>query len=253
MLSRFRKGGGKPLAQAQAQAQAPGDSSSATSTPTKNAQKPSKRQLLWDGFSSILGPTSGSSTRATTPVPPPSPANFTQNSTITSMHTANALEVPLVHISHEELDVGDNDTAAAAPNNPRKGLHELLQLDAGTLWIKAYNELPTEYKQDLECVNNTDSDKPEKLEVLKQLLEHAMEARRTNIASQWKLKWGDKEINVREKAEKLVGWIVKFKEVVDVAVQYDPVHAALPWAGVRFILTVCPSRAYTKSFYIQST
>lgn len=242
MLSRFRKGGGKPLAQAQAQAQAPGDSSSATSTPTKNAQKPSKRQLLWDGFSSILGPTSGSSTRATTPVPPPSPANFTQNSTITSMHTANALEVPLVHISHEELDVGDYDTVAAAPNNPKKGLlklHELLQLEAGTLWTTAYNELPTEYKQDLECVNNIDSDKPEKLEVLKQLLEHAMEARRGNIASQWKLKWGDKEINVREKAEKLVGWIVKFKEVVDIAVQYDPVHAALPWAGVRFILTVC--------------
>ena len=240
---------------AQAQAQAPGDSSSATSTPTKNAQKPSKRQLLWDGFSSILGPTSGSSTRATTPVPPPSPTNFTQNSTITSMHTANvvsstvdettanALQVPLVHISHEELDVGDNDTAAAAPNNPRNKLHELLQLDAGTLWKKAYKELPTEYTQDLECVNNTDSDKPEKLEVLKQLLEHAMEARRGNLASQWKLKWGDNEINVREKAEKLVDWIVKFKEVVDIAVQYDPVHAALPWAGVRFILTVCPYQA----------
>ena len=44
---------------------------------------------------------------------------------------------------------------------------------------------------------------------------------------------------MREKAVKLVGWIEKFKEVVNIAVQYDPVHAALPWAGVRFILTAC--------------
>lgn len=38
-------------------------------------------------------------------------------------------------------------------------------------------------------------------------------------------------------------WIDHFKEVVDVAVQYDPVHAALPWAGVRFLLQV-HSRRY---------
>lgn len=30
----------------------------------------------------------------------------------------------------------------------------------------------------------------------------------------------------------------KFVSVVDVAVSYDPVHAALPWAVVRFVLTV---------------
>lgn len=33
-------------------------------------------------------------------------------------------------------------------------------------------------------------------------------------------------------------WVNKFKEVVDVAIQYDPVHAALPWAAVRFLLQV---------------
>jgi hypothetical protein len=30
-----------------------------------------------------------------------------------------------------------------------------------------------------------------------------------------------------------------FKQVGDVAVQYDPAHAALPWAGIRFLLQVC--------------
>ena len=36
--------------------------------------------------------------------------------------------------------------------------------------------------------------------------------------------------------ERVVRWINKFKEVGDVAIQYDPGHAALPWAAVRFLL-----------------
>lgn len=57
--------------------------------------------------------------------------------------------------------------------------------------------------------------------------------------NQLKLKWKDKEIDVQDIADKVVGWITKFMKVGDIAVQYDPVHAALPWAGVRFILLVC--------------
>lgn len=34
-------------------------------------------------------------------------------------------------------------------------------------------------------------------------------------------------------------WLQKFVEVGDVAVNYDPGHAALPWAGIRFLLKVC--------------
>ena len=59
------------------------------------------------------------------------------------------------------------------------------------------------------------------------------------MANRAKLRWGDKEIDVQETANRLVGWITKFREVGDIVVQYDPVHAALPWAGVRFILMVC--------------
>jgi hypothetical protein len=33
-------------------------------------------------------------------------------------------------------------------------------------------------------------------------------------------------------------WVDKFKTIGDNAIQYDPAHAALPWAGVRFILQV---------------
>lgn len=43
---------------------------------------------------------------------------------------------------------------------------------------------------------------------------------------------------LRDHAERIVNWLHKFKEVGDIAVQYDPVHAALPWAGVRFLRQV---------------
>ena len=78
----------------------------------------------------------------------------------------------------------------------------------------------------------------DKLQALKDVLKTAVDAKEANISNRLKLKWGDTEINVQDTADKLVGWITKFKEVGDIAVQYDPVHAALPWAGVRFILLV---------------
>ena len=44
----------------------------------------------------------------------------------------------------------------------------------------------------------------------------------------------------------MVSSIEKYVSVIDVAVQYDPVHSALPWAGIRFFLQL--SINDTKSF-----
>lgn len=38
--------------------------------------------------------------------------------------------------------------------------------------------------------------------------------------------------------EKTAAWIRRFKDVGDIAAQYDPAHASLPWAAVRFLLQV---------------
>ena len=43
---------------------------------------------------------------------------------------------------------------------------------------------------------------------------------------------------------KVIRWINLFKQVGDAAVQYDPVHASLPCAGVRFLLQVCDFQIY---------
>ena len=64
------------------------------------------------------------------------------------------------------------------------------------------------------------------------------------MEKRWKYKKGNKEIIIRDKLEKVVVWVNKFKELGDIAVQYDTGHASLPWAGIRFILQVL------KFFYI---
>ena len=58
------------------------------------------------------------------------------------------------------------------------------------------------------------------------------------IEKRWKYKHGGKEIIVRDQLDKVVNWVNLFKEAGDAAVQYDPVHASLAWAGVRIILQV---------------
>jgi hypothetical protein len=45
-------------------------------------------------------------------------------------------------------------------------------------------------------------------------------------------------IIIRDQLEKVVVWLEKFKAIGDIAVNFDPIHAALPWAGVRFLLLV---------------
>ncbi|KAI5786153.1 hypothetical protein FPQ18DRAFT_296304, partial [Pyronema domesticum] len=55
----------------------------------------------------------------------------------------------------------------------------------------------------------------------------------------WKIEIKGEKIVLRDIAMKLLSWMDRFKEIGDVIVQFDPVHAALPWAGFLFLLTVC--------------
>ena len=51
--------------------------------------------------------------------------------------------------------------------------------------------------------------------------------------------WTIKQVVLRDVFTKIARWIQKFIDVGDVTVQYDPGHAALPWAALRFLLKVC--------------
>ena len=110
---------------------------------------------------------------------------------------------------------------------------------ATKLWATAYEQLPDECKKKLDEEMKIDLQSATgKLQFLDGVLENAQQAQRNMEAKRWKIKWRNREIDLSLKADAIITWIDKFKQVGDIAVQYDPVHATLPWAGVRFILTV---------------
>jgi hypothetical protein len=78
-----------------------------------------------------------------------------------------------------------------------------------------------------------------KLDVVSAVLRAADDKRQLCIRKQWKFTTpSGKVIVVRDLLEKVVGWINRYKAVGDVASQYDPVNASLPWAAFRFLLNV---------------
>jgi len=59
------------------------------------------------------------------------------------------------------------------------------------------------------------------------------------IQKRWKYtKRSGEVVILRDVFGKVMKWVTKFKEVGDMAVQYDTTHAALPRAGVRLLLQI---------------
>lgn len=70
------------------------------------------------------------------------------------------------------------------------------------------------------------------------------------MLNRWKYKKSNGEdVILRDLFEKMAKWVNKFKEFGDIAVQYDPAHAALPWACVRFLLQVGGLNRTLHEFY----
>jgi hypothetical protein len=101
------------------------------------------------------------------------------------------------------------------------------------LWACAAAGLPDNDKQ------NIDFSRPDKLNILAELHATAEKSRQRSIESRWKYNRKNGEVVIiRDVFEKIVRWIDMFKQIGDAAVQYDPAHASLPWAGIRFLLQV---------------
>ena len=99
------------------------------------------------------------------------------------------------------------------------------------LWDEALLSLPDDERAKLNFAEADEDD------ILRQVLAVVEGKKEKCIGKQWKIKKIDgSEVVVRNELEKVVKWVNKFKEVGNQAANYDPAHAALPWAAVRFIL-----------------
>lgn len=91
--------------------------------------------------------------------------------------------------------------------------------------------------KDREIFNVADSQLPDATVILNDILSALEKQRDRCKRDRWTtISIGGKELVIRDICAKIAAHIKKFLKVVDVAVQFDPVHAALPWAGVRLLL-----------------
>lgn len=73
---------------------------------------------------------------------------------------------------------------------------------------------------------------------LEQALVAAKAKQQHCIEKRWTFTVTGRTIAVKEKADKVVGWLNRFTAVGDIVANVDPVHVGLPWAGIRLLLEV---------------
>jgi hypothetical protein len=101
------------------------------------------------------------------------------------------------------------------------------------LWADALQTLPD---RDRAKIPQSSSDS--KLDVLHHLCAVVEQKRDDCERRDWKFDFKGRQIVLRDLAEKIIVCINKFKEIGDVAINFDPVHMSLPWGGIRFLLQV---------------
>ena len=104
------------------------------------------------------------------------------------------------------------------------------------LWASALETLSHNDRQQLTLYDGQD-----RLAILSDLQVLTESAKGQCIKKRWRFKRPGRNgetIVLRDIFQKMVVWIDMFKQIGDTVVQYDPGHAALPWAGLRFILQV---------------
>ena len=101
------------------------------------------------------------------------------------------------------------------------------------LWDNAFKALKEKDKQ------SVDFQRTNKRAILEELLVEVQKKKQDCLTRRLKHKRSNGDsVHIYDVCEKIVKWVNTFKEVGDAAVQYDPGHAALPWAAIRFFLQV---------------
>ncbi|RMJ06853.1 hypothetical protein CDV36_013538 [Fusarium kuroshium] len=128
------------------------------------------------------------------------------------------------------------------PGNRTTPTHQLPNLNATrpsthqtkkALWVRAFETLPEETR--IALIRTTGTVQPPE-QIQEQIQQLALEKQRQAEAKTWKFRFNGRHVILRDVAGKIIVWLDKMKGVGDVAVSFDPVHGALPWAAVRFVL-----------------
>ena len=134
-----------------------------------------------------------------------------------------------------ELQLNEPSDRTSRPSLTR---HRPQDAPVRDLWGLALERLSSEDKQAISPIMSSSKQSGSKLDILRHLHNVAAQKRAYCEDRRWKFELNGRQIILRDVAEKIIVWINKFKQIGDIAVNFDPVHASLPWAGMRFLLEV---------------
>jgi hypothetical protein len=102
------------------------------------------------------------------------------------------------------------------------------------LWQEAAEKLPEKDKKSLELLKSGTS----ATSIVEDALAGVKNSEERVNGDLITIKTKRGEVPLRHYVNKLTKVLIQFKEIGDTIIQYDPGHAALPWAGVRLLLNV---------------
>lgn len=136
----------------------------------------------------------------------------------------------------ETTDLGQDRATSLPSRTTVASYHGTLNHESGghrDLWAIALQRLPEKDREGLLVTDQTSQNN-----VIEQLSKELRQQKQSFEADAFQFTFRGRRIVPREIADRAITMLDKFKEIGDVAVNFDPVHAALPWAGVRFLLVV---------------
>jgi hypothetical protein len=173
-------------------------------------------------------------------------SNSPSNSHIPRAGVSNALQAPGLPSASPNLAalppsaqsissraVATTATAASCEAIPSPPL--IFATSTRDLWLEALQTLSESEQNEIHPAQTT-------LRLLSRNIEELVTLTRTKQQEcerrSYEFHFQGKKIILRDVAEKIVFWLNRFKDAGDIAVNFDPVHASLPWACVRFLLQV---------------
>ncbi|KAB2572635.1 hypothetical protein DBV05_g8724 [Lasiodiplodia theobromae] len=121
-----------------------------------------------------------------------------------------------------------------SPNSSNNTRTDECQKAAENLWSQAIQHLSEEDQQRLTSLGS------DKLDILNTVLDEVQSKKQRCLDKRWTYKGRDGKPKVlRDLCDKTIAWVTKFKELGDTFIKFDVSgQAAMPWAGVAFLLQV---------------
>jgi hypothetical protein len=174
------------------------------------------------------------------------PSNTTQQSSSTSLpraRTSRSTSIPptdeLPLLSQPILITGAISLPMRQPNSAVSIHQSIADAFSKDLWSQALQKLSEQDRASiLGLLPPPVSDVDSGAALLDDLCELALMQKEKCDEKRWKYHFNGQEVILRDVAQKIFHWLQKFKQAGDIAVNFDPVHAALPWAAFRFLLEV---------------